>query len=257
MDKVDYRKGNYRAVADRLRPAAELLVEWCAPQPGQLVVDVAAGSGNVARLCAARAARVVAVDRVQEQLLLGRADDDDDDAISWVVGDALALPLADDSADAALSTFGLIFADRPEQAVRELTRVCRQGGVVGVTAWPDDGFQHAARQAFQEVGGLAPGGHDHLAAWGTPERLGQRVGAVAADVEIRIGTLRTTFPSAADWWRSRATTPPVMTARDRLDDDGFAELTRRLQEAGRQFGTENEHGFVLEEAYLVARGRVP
>lgn len=81
MDKVDYRKGDYRAVADRLRPAAELVVEWCAPQPGHLVVDVAAGSGNVARLCAARAARVVAVDRVREQLLLGRQDAD---PISWV-----------------------------------------------------------------------------------------------------------------------------------------------------------------------------
>lgn len=253
MDKVDYRKGNYRAVADRLRPAAELVVEWCAPQPGHLVVDVAAGSGNVARLCAARTARAVAVDRVQEQLLLGRQDDG---AICWVVGDALALPLADAVADAALSTFGLIFADRPELAVRELGRVCRPGGVVGVTAWPDGGFQHAARNAFHEVGGLASGGHDHLAVWGTPERLAQRLGAVADDVGIRTGTLHTTFPSLADWWRSRATAPPVMTARERLDDDGFAELTRLLQDAARQFGTENEHGFVLDETYLVARGRV-
>ena len=253
MDKVDYRLGDYRAVADRLRPAAEVLVGWCAPQPGHLVVDVAAGSGNVARLCTARGARAVAVDRVQEQLLLGRQSDE---AISWVVGDALALPLAGDVADAALSTFGLIFAHHPDQALRELTRVCRRGGVVGVTAWPDAGFQHAARQAFQEVGGLAFGGHDHLAAWGTPERLAQRLGAVADDVEIRTGTLQATFPSLGAWWRSRATTPPVMTARERLEDDWFAELARRLQEAGRQFGTENEHGFALDEAFLVGRARV-
>ena len=253
MDKVDYRRGNYRAVADRLRPAAELLVDWCAPLPGHLVVDVAAGSGNVAQLCAARTARVVAVDRVREQLLLGRQDDD---AIHWVVGDALALPLADDVADAALSTFGLIFADPPEQAVLELTRVCRSGSVVGITAWPDAGFQHAAWQAFQEVGGVASGGHDHLSAWGTPERLARRLGRVVDDVEVCTGTLHGTFPSLGDWWRGRATTPPVMTARERLDDAGFAELARRLQEAARQFGTENEHGFVLDDAYLAARGRV-
>lgn len=47
-----------------------------------------------------------------------------------------------------------------------------------------------------------------------------------------------------------------MTARECLDDAGFTELARRLQEAARQFGTETEDGFVLEEAYLAARGRV-
>lgn len=234
MDKVDYRKGNYRAVADRLRPAAELLADWCAPQPGHLVVDVAAGSGNVAQLCASRSARVVAVDRVREQLLLGRQDDD---AIYWVVGDALDLPLADDVADAALSTFGVIFANPPDQAVRELTRVCRSRGVVGVTAWPDAGFQHAARQAFQEVGAFASGGHDHLAAWGTPERLAQRLGPVADEVEVCTGTLHATFPTLGDWWRSRATTPPVMTARECLDDAGFAELARGGLSRGARSGS--------------------
>lgn len=44
---VDYRQGDYRVVAERLRPASAQLVEWCAPAAGGLVVDVGAGSGWV------------------------------------------------------------------------------------------------------------------------------------------------------------------------------------------------------------------
>jgi SAM-dependent methyltransferase len=251
---VDYRQGDYRAVADRLRPAAEQLVGWCSPGAGDLVVDVAAGSGNVARLCADRGADVVAVDLVVEQLLLGR---EPGDGVGWVAGDAHALPVRDGVAAAALSTFGVIYAGRPDDAVRELARVCAPGGRIGLTAWPAGGYQEAAATALRDALGQDAGGHDHIAVWGTADRVAARLAAVADDVDVRTGELVATFPSVDAWWSSRsATTPSIVSARQHLDDAAFDALGRRHREIARECGDQDGDGFVLRDAYLVALARV-
>ena len=253
MVEVDFSQGDYRVVAARLLPAAEQLVAWCAPSAGQLVVDVAAGSGNVAHLCTRRGANVVAVDLSVDLLRLGR---EDGEGVRWVAGDAHALPLADDVADAALSTFGLIYADRPDDAVRELARVVRPGGRIGIATWPQGGYQGVVADTLRQVAGDGPH-HDHVAVWGTAEQIRTRLSAVADDVEVREGRIEARFPSLDAWWQSRATTTPtIVHARGRLDDEGFADLTRRHLEAARASGVETEDGFVLRETYLVALGRV-
>lgn len=253
MAGVDYRKGDYRTVAARLLPAAEQLVAWCDPQPGQRVVDVAAGSGNVAWLCHARGADVVAVDLVLEQLQLGRSDGA---GVSWAVGDAHALPLADDSADLALSTFGLIFASRPDVAVGQLARVVRAGGLLGLTTWSGHGLQRAQADVMAEFLPDVRGGHDHLAAWGTADAVRQRLEPVADDVEVREGVLSRTYASVEAWWDDRSrNAPPVVSAKDRLTAEQFEALGQRLRDAASAFGTTTADGWQLDDAYLVVRAR--
>lgn len=67
MVQVDYRQGDYRTVAERLLPAARRLVDGSAPARAERVVDVAAGSGNVAHLCRARPGRTVSGHGRQER----------------------------------------------------------------------------------------------------------------------------------------------------------------------------------------------
>jgi SAM-dependent methyltransferase len=247
---VDYREGDYREVADRLRPAAEQLVTWCAPVPYSLVVDVAAGTGNVSKLCTAYGAEAVAVDVVVEQLALGR---EVGDSISWVAGDATALPLRDGVAAAALSTFGVIYAARPDDAVRELARVVVPNGRIGLTAWPEGGYQQAASDLLRS----GADGPDHIAVWGTAARITEHLGAVADEIEVRTGELTATFASVDAWWESRSTTTPsIVSARRGLDDDAFDELGRRYRELAREFGTTTDDRFVLSDSYLVALARV-
>ncbi|HWH29997.1 MAG TPA: methyltransferase domain-containing protein [Mycobacteriales bacterium] len=254
MSKVDYRKGDYRVVAERLLPAARELVAWCDPQPGQRVVDVAAGSGNVSWLCRARGADVVAVDLVLEQLLLGRADGA---GVHWTVGDAHALPLRDGSADLVLSTFGLIFADRPDIAVGEAARVCRPGGLIGLTTWDGSGLQRAQYDVMAEFLPDLRGGHDALAVWGTPEAIESRLAPVALDVEVRPGRLVRTYASIAAWWDDRvAHAPPVLTAKSMLSAEQFDELGRRMRDAVRPFGRDVDGGWELADEYLLVRGSV-
>jgi hypothetical protein len=117
--------------------------------------------------CAAPVApRVVAVDLEVAQLRLGR---ERDHGVGWVVGDAVALPLRDGSADQVLSTFGLIFAPDPARAVEQAARVCRPGGVLGLATWSGHHLQRAQYDVMSAS--CRP------ARWPRPPRdLGQRGG---------------------------------------------------------------------------------
>ena len=89
-------------------------------QPGPLVADVACGSGATVRLLGQRGHRPIGVD------LHARS-------ARTVVGDAHALPIASASLDAVVCECSLSTFDRPEQALAEMRRVLRPGGVVGIT----------------------------------------------------------------------------------------------------------------------------
>lgn len=249
---TDYSQGDYRVVARRLQPAAQELVTATAPAAGNLVVDVAAGTGNVARLCTERGATAVAVDRSADQLALGRADPDPD--IGWVVGDAHALPIASQVADAALSTFGLIYAEQPAVAVAEMARVCRPGGTIGLTTWLADGCQQAFVTLLRETLEQTVT-HDFLVVWGTSAAIEAQLLPVAGDVHVHAADLVDRFPSVDEWWRAREASPPMANARSRLDDTAYAELGRRMRALAQQLG-EHDDGFALRDRYLIATARV-
>lgn len=132
-------EGDYSGLAGRLAPAAAELVETLAPEPGGRVLDLAAGTGNVAILAAARGAHVVAADLSPRMVELGRARTEGL-PVEWLEADAEDLPLPAGSVDAVLSSFGVIFAPRPEVALAEARRVLVPGGPVAFTAWLPDGF---------------------------------------------------------------------------------------------------------------------
>jgi SAM-dependent methyltransferase len=58
--------------------------------------------------------------------------------IDYQLGDAENLPFGNDVFDAVVSTYGIMFASRPEAAAAELARVCRQGGRIALTTWLAD-----------------------------------------------------------------------------------------------------------------------
>ena len=117
-------------------PWAERLLDGMALAPGSRVLDVACGTGIVARLAAERlgaGARVVGVDRTPPMLAVARAVAPE---IDWREGDAAELPVGEDETfDAVVCHQGLqFFADRLA-AVREMRRVLAPGGRVGIGVW--------------------------------------------------------------------------------------------------------------------------
>ena len=108
--------GEYALMARALEPASALVIEAVDVAVGDRVIDVATGTGNAAVLAATRGARVTGVD--VEPALLEVASNRACAAgldISWVEGDAEALPVADGEADAVVSVFGAMYA--ADQAV--------------------------------------------------------------------------------------------------------------------------------------------
>src|SRR3954452_14970686 len=128
--------GDYARIAELILPVSRSLVDACAISAGQEVLDVAAGNGNLAVLAAEEGADVVASDLSPGQIELGppRTEAEGVD-VEWVEADAEDLPFDDDRFDCAASVFGMMFAPRPEAAAREMFRVVKPGGTVGIAAW--------------------------------------------------------------------------------------------------------------------------
>lgn len=114
----------------------DAMVGWLAPRPGQTLLDVAGGTGDIAcravkRLDPARGGGVIVCDVNEQMLDVGRARAIDDGILAgleWVCGDAEALPVADRSVDLYTIGFGLRNVTHIEEALAEARRVLRPGG---------------------------------------------------------------------------------------------------------------------------------
>jgi len=116
------------------------LVAACGIGPGQRVLDVAAGTGNVAIRAAEAGADVVASDLTPESLAAGEREARERGVeLEWVVADAQALPFADAEFDVVTSSFGAMFAPDQQAVADELLRVCRPGGTIGLASFTPDG----------------------------------------------------------------------------------------------------------------------
>jgi len=112
------------------------LVDFIDPRPGMRILDVATGTGMVAFAHAAHGAEVVGLD--QSEAMLGQARarleraPDPGGRLSFVLGEAEALPFADDEFDALSFTYLLRYVDDPLATMRELARVVKPGGRIGM-----------------------------------------------------------------------------------------------------------------------------
>lgn len=111
----------------------DAMMDWLAPRPGQHLLDVAGGTGDIAFRFLRRAPRTRAtvVDMTESMLVEGRRRAEADqlgERLDWVVGDAMALPFADNSFDRYTISFGIRNVTRIEDALAEAYRVLRPGG---------------------------------------------------------------------------------------------------------------------------------
>ena len=111
----------------------DAMMDWLAPRKGQRLLDVAGGTGDIAFrfLDRAGSGHATVCDLTEPMLVEGRKRAEAAaraDSLDWVVGDAMALPFADNSFDVYTISFGIRNVTQPQQALNEAFRVLRPGG---------------------------------------------------------------------------------------------------------------------------------
>ena len=131
-----------------LGPWAPLLVDAARLAPGERVLDVACGTGVVARAAAERVGptgNVTGIDLNAGMIRVARSLPPPSGApIEWLERSALDLGLADASVDAVLCQQGLQFFPDKARAMREMRRVLRRGGRLALSVWTGLGPYNAA-----------------------------------------------------------------------------------------------------------------
>lgn len=248
--QVAWGSGDYAIVGTTLQIVGETLCEAIDLRAGQRVLDVAAGNGNATLAAARRFADVVSTDYVGALLERGRERAEAERLpVAFREADAEALPFDDGSFDVVLSTFGAMFAPNQEQVAREMTRVCRPGGKIGMANWTPEGF---IGLLFRTIGKYVPpaAGVKSPALWGSKAHLHTLFGAgVTVAAESRTFAFR--YKSPADWVRMfRTYYGPVLKAFAALEPAGQAALEADLLALVGEFNIAKDGTMVVPSEYL-------
>jgi SAM-dependent methyltransferase len=197
--QATWASGDFAVVGVTLQIVGELLAEAADIRSGERVLDVAAGNGNATLAAARRFADVTSTDYVPALLDKGHARAKAEGLlVNFRVADVEELPFPDASFDAVLSTYGVMFAPDHARAAREMLRVVRAGGRIGMANWTPDGF---IGQLFKVIGRHTPppAGLKSPALWGTESHMAELFGAQAAKLEVTRRHFNFRYFSAAHW----------------------------------------------------------
>ena len=197
--QATWASGDFAIIGTTLQIVGETLAEAVDVRAGERVLDVAAGNGNATLAAARRFARVTSTDYVPHLLEKGaaRAKAEGLD-IQFQIADAEALPFDDGAFDVVLSTFGAMFTPEHDKAARELKRVVRSGGRIGMANWTPEGF---IGQLFRVIGTHVPppAGTQSPALWGSEPRIVELFGPAATDIRCARRDFNFRYQSAAHW----------------------------------------------------------
>lgn len=228
--KALWSSGDFAKIAEAYAPGAAEFIERLDFGPGDQILDAACGTGNLTIPAARTGAQVTGFD-IAPNLL--------EKAQAWATAEGLTIqldegtveqmPYADNSFDAVISMFGIMFAPRPNETAAELVRVCRSGGLIALANWTPDSF---IGQMFKIVGKHvppAPGVPSPLL-WGIEANVAERLGSQIAELRCTPRTITFTFPvdpaTTVEYFRRYY--GPTLRAFDSLDAEGQAALRADL-----------------------------
>ena len=197
--RATWASGDFSVIGTTLQIVGEELAEAADVRAGERVLDVAAGNGNATLAAARRFAEVISTDYVPALLDDGsRRAAAERLEVEFEVADAEDLPFADGTFDVVLSTFGAMFTPNHVRPAREMLRVARSGGRIGLANWTPEGF---IGQLFRIVGAYLPppAGLKSPALWGTEPHIVELFGAQATAIRTERKHFNFRYRSAAHW----------------------------------------------------------
>jgi len=249
--QATWASGDFAVIGVTLQIVGEMLAEAADIRAGEKVIDVAAGNGNATLAAARRFADVTSTDYVPALLEKGRARAAAEGlTVTFQTADAENLPFGDGSFDAALSTFGAMFAPDHGRTASELLRVVRGGGRIGMANWTPAGF---IGQLFKVVGSYVPppAGVQPPVLWGTDDHLRALFGAQAERIDISRRLFNFRYASAQHWLQIfRDFYGPTHKAFAALDSSKQQELERDVVALLERCNTGGASSLVVPAEYL-------
>jgi SAM-dependent methyltransferase len=248
--RATWAAGNFDDIAQLILDVGETCVDRSGIEAGMDVLDIGCGTGNAAIPAARRGATVTGLDLTPELLEMARANAAEAGVdVTWVEGDAEALPFEDASFDRVMSTFGVIFAPRHEVAAAEMARVCRPGGRIVMCNWPPTGLPGQMFKLFGSYMPPPPEGVQPPSLWGDAEHL-QRLFAKATGTtpSLEPGLVRQPMPAEdlIPFFEERF--GPAVKAKELLEPQGrWEELRAKWLELVSSF----ERDGAIENEYVI------
>jgi ubiquinone/menaquinone biosynthesis C-methylase UbiE len=211
MSMPDWSLGSFEDIAPALHPASQHVIAAARPRPGEYLVDVGCGTGTAALLAAQPGVMVTGVDPAPRLLEIARAAAVERDLeVSFVPGDAAAMPMPDGSADIVVSVFGVIFAADPAEAAAEFRRVLAPTGRIVLTAWLPEGRLNEITAVFLSAAFEGEAGPPRFE-WHSTEHVAALLGE-EFEVSAERHELAFVADSEDEYWSSHILKHPLMQA---------------------------------------------
>jgi ubiquinone/menaquinone biosynthesis C-methylase UbiE len=255
--RFDDGAGYERMMGKWSRLAGEVFLDWLKPPSGQRWIDVGCGNGAFTELLTERCApaEIQGVDPSEAQLAFARSRHSAGIA-QFHQGDAMALPFADNSFDAATMALVIFFVPEPPAAISEMARVVRPGGLVASYAWDmeNGGFPNEPILAEMRAMGLAPTRPPSPAASRTENLRTLWTGAGLGRIETREITVQRTFDGFDDFWGAALLGASIKATVAKMAPDQI----ERLKESVRaQLDADHDKPISLNARANAILGRVP
>jgi len=214
------------------RFAGDIFLDWLALPKGLRCVDVGCGNGAFTELLIDRCApvEVQGIDPSKAQLDFARTRPAGRLA-QFQQGDAMALPFADNTFDAAFMALVIFFVPEPAKGVAEMARTVRPGGTVAAYAWDMLGGGFPMEPIFSEIRALGQNtlGPPRPEAASMEPLRALWSGAGLAQVETRKITVQRTFASFDEFWTTSTSSGSIKPTVAALSPSDLATVKSRVR----------------------------
>lgn len=221
--------GNWGLIARGLRRSAEGFLDDLEVSPGERLLDVACGDGQLAVPAARAGARAVGIDIAPAWIEQARDRTESEGLdIRFDVGDVEDMPYETESFDTVVSLIGAMFAPRPDVAASEMLRVCRPGGRVVMGNWTPEG---TVGDFFRIVASHAPPPDmPSPLMWGDEDCVRERFGDSVSELRLNRRLLHFDYPMPPEQVVAHYLEHfgPTRKAFESLDEEGQASLRGEL-----------------------------
>jgi ubiquinone/menaquinone biosynthesis C-methylase UbiE len=251
--KTMWSTGDFGVIAKILEPEEKEFIKRLNIQPGAKVLDVACGSGTIALECARKGAVSHGIDIVEDLIRQSKQNAAAEKLkIDFIVGDAEAMPYADNEFDYVLSMFGAMFCPRPDVAASELVRAAKPGGLIVMGNWTKGGFGDAFFQVVSSYTAPPPPGAPVPVDWGSKPIAQERFKGKVSKLELTQRKFRMHIPYNAEGTTEHYVQyfGPVKMVHDSLDEGKQASFREDLNKLWTDFNTARDGTTVINTEYL-------